>query len=82
MLTGLIPVPRSLDDFLLIQDDEVFLEQAYQVLLGRPADATGAQYYGGKLRDGYGRTAVVKPVVVLSNNAIDWSVPASIGAFV
>lgn len=51
--------PDTLEDFLLIPAHADFVEQAYQRLLGRAADAAGAAYYGARLQQGYGRPFVL-----------------------
>lgn len=49
----------SVDDLLLIADPEEFIDQAYQVLLGRPADPAGAAHHRSLLDAGFGRPFVL-----------------------
>jgi multidrug resistance efflux pump len=39
--------------------DEVFVELAYLIIIGRPADTIGRQYYLKRIREGRGRLAIL-----------------------
>jgi O-antigen chain-terminating methyltransferase len=50
---------KHFDELLLEADPERFVERAYQTILGRSADAAGAQQYLQKLSQGYGQSFVI-----------------------
>lgn len=58
MKTG-TPGARPLLEQLLQADGLPFVEQAYRLLFGRPADPEGAQYYLGLLQDGWSKWYVL-----------------------
>src|SRR5689334_10491193 len=47
-----------------IGDDEVFVERAYECLLGRPADEPGLRHYVGAIRGGDTRESVLRSLTL------------------
>jgi chromosome segregation ATPase len=56
--------PAKNIDQLLELNDAVFIEGAYQALLGRAADPEGMRYYLGRLRAGYDKTGIIAQIAV------------------
>lgn len=52
-------LPATVDDLLLITDPDIFVEQAYRSVLGRPADPSGGAYYRSRLSAGFGQPFVL-----------------------
>jgi SAM-dependent methyltransferase len=40
-------------------DPEMYVDEAYRLILGRPADSAGLAFYAGEIREGIGRTNVI-----------------------
>jgi hypothetical protein len=53
-----VTAPASYADLMSLHGP-VFIEAAYQVILGRRADPIGLSYYSDRLRAGYSRTSVL-----------------------
>jgi len=58
------------DALLRISTDEAFLHAAFQKLLGRAPDAEGARYYGGVLRQGIAREAVLNSLMTSEEHCL------------